>query len=150
MISNYINQDIQRNRTNRLHLLCVCLVAQSCPILCDPVDYSPPGIFQARILKQVAISCSGGSSWHRDWIGVSSGVKNLIKRFEVLYFCSSVGPDVTRSQTLGSGFWLGEKGCFIWSTWISLVVLVWLVQACRIWFSVSFCKWWMLLLRWQR
>ena len=35
-------------------------VAQSCPTLCDPVDYSPPGssvhgILQARILEWVAI-----------------------------------------------------------------------------------------------
>ena len=33
--------------------VCACLVAQSCPILCDPLDCSPPGssvhgIFQAR------------------------------------------------------------------------------------------------------
>ena len=37
--------------------VCV-LVAQSCPILCDPMDCSPPassvhGIFQARILEWV-------------------------------------------------------------------------------------------------
>ena len=37
------------------------LVAQSCLILCDPVDCSPPGssvheIFQASILEWVAIS----------------------------------------------------------------------------------------------
>ena len=25
------------------YLLCVCLVAQLCPILCNPMDYSPPG-----------------------------------------------------------------------------------------------------------
>ena len=36
------------------------LVAQSCPTLCNPVDYSPPGssvygILQARILEWVAI-----------------------------------------------------------------------------------------------
>ena len=36
---------------------------QSCPTLCDPIDGSPlgssvPGIFQARILKWVAISFS--------------------------------------------------------------------------------------------
>ena len=35
-------------------------VAQSCPTLCDPMNYSPPdssvhGIFQARILEWVAI-----------------------------------------------------------------------------------------------
>ena len=42
----------------------VCEVTQSCPALCDPVDCSLPGsslhgIFQARILKWVAISFSG-------------------------------------------------------------------------------------------
>ena len=40
-------------------------VAQSCPTLCDPVDYSPPGssihgILQARILEWVAIFFSRG------------------------------------------------------------------------------------------
>ena len=29
-------------------------VAQSCLTLCDPMDYTVPGIFQARILKWVA------------------------------------------------------------------------------------------------
>ena len=42
-------------------------VAQSCLTFCDPMDCSPPGssvhgIFQVRILKQVAISFSTGSS----------------------------------------------------------------------------------------
>ena len=42
-------------------------VAESCPTLCDPMDYSPPGssvhgIFQARVLEWVAISFSRGSS----------------------------------------------------------------------------------------
>ena len=45
----------------------LCLAAQSCPTLCDPMDYSPPGssvhgILQARILEWVAISYSRGSS----------------------------------------------------------------------------------------
>ena len=44
-----------------------CTVAQSCLILCDPVDCSPPGsavdgIIQARILEWVAISFSRRSS----------------------------------------------------------------------------------------
>ena len=56
-------------------LLCqltqVVLVAQSCPTLCDPMDYSLPGfsvhgILQARILEWVAMPFSRGSSWHRD------------------------------------------------------------------------------------
>ena len=42
-------------------------VAQSCLTLCNPMDYSLPGssvcgIFQARILRRVAISSSRGSS----------------------------------------------------------------------------------------
>ena len=44
---------------------CCCLVAQSCLILCDTMDCSPPGssihgIFQARVLEWVAISYSRG------------------------------------------------------------------------------------------
>ena len=51
-------------------------VAQSRLTLCNPTDCSPPGssihgIFQARVLKWVAISFSGGSSRPRDWIWVS-------------------------------------------------------------------------------
>ena len=47
--------------------VCVCKVAQSCPILCNPMDCDPPGssvlgILQARILEWVAISFSRGSS----------------------------------------------------------------------------------------
>ena len=43
------------------------LFAQSCPILCDPMDCRPPGssvhgILQARILDWVAIPFSRGSS----------------------------------------------------------------------------------------
>ena len=34
------------------------LVAHSCPTLCDPIDCSPPGTLQARILEWVAISFS--------------------------------------------------------------------------------------------
>ena len=45
--------------------------AQSCLILCNPMDCSPPGssvhgILQARILAQIAISSSRGSSQPRD------------------------------------------------------------------------------------
>ena len=50
--------------------LCMCLGAQSCPTLCDPSDYSPPGssvhgIFEAWIL-------SFPSPW--DFLGKSTGV----------------------------------------------------------------------------
>ena len=51
-------------------------VTQSCPTLCNPMDYSLPGssihgIFQASILEWVAISSSRRSSWPRDWTQVS-------------------------------------------------------------------------------
>ena len=50
-------------------------VAQSCPTLRNPMDYSLPGssvhgILQARILGWVAISFSRGSSWPRNWTQV--------------------------------------------------------------------------------
>ena len=52
------------------YCLCVIFVCE-CPIFCSPVYYSPPdssvyGIFQARILKWVAISFSKGSSQPRN------------------------------------------------------------------------------------
>ena len=55
--------------------MCV-LVAQSCLILCDPLDCSLPGfsvhgIPQERTLEWVAISSSRGFSWTRDGIWVS-------------------------------------------------------------------------------
>ena len=37
-------------------------VAQSCPTLCDSMDYTVNGIPQARILEWVAFPFSGGSS----------------------------------------------------------------------------------------
>ena len=46
------------------------IVAQSCPTLCDPMDWSPPGlsvrgILQTRILEWVAIAFSN-EGWSRD------------------------------------------------------------------------------------
>ena len=52
------------------------MCAQPCLILCNPMDSSAPdscvhGISQARILKHVAVSSSGESSWPRDRIHIS-------------------------------------------------------------------------------
>ena len=41
-------------------------VAQSCPTLCDPMDYTVHGILQARILEWVAFPFFRGSSQPRD------------------------------------------------------------------------------------
>ena len=65
----------------------VCSVAQSCLILCDPMDCIPPvssmhGILQARILEGVVISFPRVSSWLRDWTCVSWIVKQILYHLE--------------------------------------------------------------------
>ena len=55
---------------------CACSVTKSCPVLCDPMDCSPPSssvreISQARILEWVSISFSLGSSRPRDRTQIS-------------------------------------------------------------------------------
>ena len=54
----------------------LCSVAQSCLMLCDPINCSLPcssihGMLQAGILERIAISYSRGSTWPRDWTCVS-------------------------------------------------------------------------------
>ena len=46
-------------------------VTQSCQTLCDPMDYTVPGILQARILTWVALLFSRESSQPRDQTQVS-------------------------------------------------------------------------------
>ena len=41
-------------------------VAQSCPTVCDPMDYTVHGLLQARILEWVAFPFSKRSSQPRD------------------------------------------------------------------------------------
>ena len=53
-----------------LEVVCVCLVTQSCLILCDPMDCSHQaplsmGILQARLLEWVAIAFSGSLLLHK-------------------------------------------------------------------------------------
>ena len=71
-----------------MHLMNVPSVSQSCLILCDPMDCSPPGssvhwISQARMLEWVAISYSRASSQLRDWTLISS-VQFNVHMFSVL------------------------------------------------------------------
>ena len=58
------------------HMILCVVVTESCPPLCDSMEYSPPGssvhgIVQARILEWVAITFSRGSSQPRDQIHIS-------------------------------------------------------------------------------
>ena len=49
----------------------LCLVTQSWPTLCNPMDYTVHGILQARILEWVAFLFSKVSSQPRDQTQVS-------------------------------------------------------------------------------
>ena len=49
----------------------VVKVTQSCPTLCDPMDYTVHAILQARILEWVAVPFSRGSSQPRNQTQVS-------------------------------------------------------------------------------
>ena len=69
--------------------VCVCLVTQSRLTLCSPVDCSPPGpsvrgLFQARILEQVAISLekamaphSSTLAWKIPWMEEPGGLQSM-------------------------------------------------------------------------
>ena len=54
------SQFLEVYQKSLLRLVCVCSVAQLCPVLCEPMDSSVHGIFQARILEQVAIFSTAG------------------------------------------------------------------------------------------
>jgi len=70
-------------------------VAQSCPILCDPMDYTVRGILQARILEWIAFPFSRGSSQPRDWTQVSCTAGRFfffyfLFLFIYLFFCRQI------------------------------------------------------------
>ena len=58
-------------------------VAQSCPTLCDPMDYTVPGILQARILEWVAFPFCRRSSQPR------GSVITCLIYFSLLLECKS-------------------------------------------------------------
>ena len=93
---------------------CSCLVAQSCPILCDPMDCThpphPPGstvheISQTKILEWVAISSSRGSSRPRDPTGVSC----IHRGFFIIQACRETHQDHNQTQRANRMHFL-EKG----------------------------------------
>ena len=56
--------DKEPDKLHLSNLLCVCLVTELCPTLCDPMDYSPPGssvhgTSQARILEWLSFPPPG-------------------------------------------------------------------------------------------
>ena len=72
-------------------MYCVCMHAQSCLTLWNPMDWSTPGspvhgIFQAKILECVVISYSRRSSWSRDW---NLCLLHLLHWRRILYYCAT-------------------------------------------------------------
>ena len=88
----------------------LCLVAQLCPTLCDPMDCSLQGssvhgIFQARILEWVAVPSFRGSSQPRDQTQVSciaGGFFTIWATREILSFDSPQ----TESKSLSISWFL--------------------------------------------
>ena len=68
---NWVSLLCSRNEHNSVNQLCEVKVAQLCPTLCDPVDYTVHGILQATVLEQVAFPFSRGSSQPKDLTQVS-------------------------------------------------------------------------------
>ena len=61
-------------------LKCEVKIAQSCPTLCDPMDYPVHGILQARILEWVAVPFSRGYFQPRDQTQISHIVDGFFTR----------------------------------------------------------------------
>ena len=69
------------------YVCCCCSVTKMCPSPCNLMDCSLSGssidgISQARILEQVAISFSRGSSWTRNWTRVSCNGRRILYHWD--------------------------------------------------------------------
>ena len=105
--------------------VCMCAHTQSCLTLCDPAGYSlrgssVHGIFQARILKWVAISFSRGSSRPRDWACVSS-ISCIAGRFFTVW---------TTRETLSSLWCKSNEGLYKYPPSLTSWLVTFLVVQC--------------------
>ena len=114
--------------------MCVYSAAQSCPTLCDPMYYSPPGssvhgILQARILELVAILFSRGSSKPRHRIHVSC--VSCIDRW-IFYHWATWGAQfisyLRPKQKPGTLLRIISHQICVWVKWIPIAFLKCLVR----------------------
>ena len=70
-MTEWLNWTELNLRYDALFYILKVKVAQSCPTLCNSVDYAVHGLLQARILEWVAIPFSRESSQPRDWTWAS-------------------------------------------------------------------------------
>ena len=118
-------EKLWRNQENVIYNL-LCSITKPCPILCGPMDCSPPGssvhgILQARILEQVVISYSRGSSCPRYQTCVSCIF--CIGRRDFYHSCHLGSPFIILLVTL---FLLKESIHLLWATW----------EGCKRWFCL--------------
>ena len=81
---------------HKCRIMSMLKLLQPCPTLCSPLDYSPPGssvhgIFQARSLEWVAISCSRRSaciSCIGRQILYEWTIGEIQKMYNVIYMCN--------------------------------------------------------------
>ena len=64
-------------------------VTQSCPTLCEPMDYTDHGTLQTRLLEWVAFPFSSRSSWLRNQIGVSCIAGGFLTNWTILILLKS-------------------------------------------------------------
>ena len=121
------------SKTGKWTAMSVCLVAQSCPTLCDHIDCSMPafpvqGILQAKILEWVAIPSSRGSSQVKDWTQVSfiaGGFFTIWATREAQVGSLSLLQEIFPTQELNRGllpcrqilYWLSYQGSPRISIW---------------------------------
>ena len=74
-------------------------VAQSCPALCDPMDYTVRGILQARILEWVTIPSSRG--FPNPWIEPRSPTLQADSSL-----AEPPGKSSSKDQSFGLPLWL--------------------------------------------
>ena len=128
----FINKETNQNREMLLCLLTAAAAAkslQSCPTLCDPIDGRPPGstiygIFQARVLEWVAISCSCLlTRWFFLWscMDVRVGLWRRLSAKELMLLNCGVGEGSWESLGLQgdpiSPFWRRSALGFLWKEW---------------------------------
>ena len=97
----------------------MCLVAQSCPTLCDPMDSSPPGssvygIIQARILEWVAMPSSRESSQPRNRTQVRSPTFQVDSLVTINSFMGNQQGPTTQHMELCSGICGSLDGSGVW------------------------------------
>ena len=98
--------------------LCVCLVTQSCPSPCYPMNCSPPcpfvhGILQARILEWIAVLFSRGSFPHR-----TRNKKRILLLAIFIQHCCG-GSIHGNSLIISSNFLIVSLGCSLYSIILS-------------------------------